>query len=155
MTWDSWLKDWYEKEKRCHGRSGKGAWGGKQNQPQHIVVNNKQFAVSLSVQPSTWKIWISNLTIAFCVLWDAESFYEPVSLPFIGWKVILSLRYRSPPSIEGSLGSQEGDADLCRFCSVSRRISVPALPPTPTNPALQVCYSSPRCSVKHQITLSL
>lgn len=155
MTWDSWLKDWYEKEKRCHGRSGKGFWGKRQNQPQHIVVNNKQFAVSLSVQPSTWKIWISNLTVAFCVLWDGESFYESVSLPFIGWKLIVSLHYRSPPKIKGFLGSQEGDADLCRLCSVSRKISVPALLPTPTNSALQVHYSSLCWSVKHQITLSL
>lgn len=127
MTWDSWLKDWYEKEKRCHSRSGKGVWGKKTKPAQHTAVNNKQFGVSISIQPRTWKIWISNLAIAFYTLWDAEIFYESVSPPVIGWKRIVQLYYRSPPKIKGFSESQEGDANLSRFCFVSARSWVLAL----------------------------
>lgn len=85
-------------------------WG--ENKPraaQHAAVSNKQFGVSISSQPSTWKIWISNLATACYVLWDAESFYGSVSLPFIGWKLIVELHFGSPPKSQG----REGDASLC------------------------------------------
>lgn len=68
---------------------GRGFGGKKPKPAQHTAVNNKQFGVSISIQPRTWKIWISNLAIAFYTLWDAESFYESVSPPVIGWKQIV------------------------------------------------------------------
>lgn len=35
---------------------GKKGLGEKPKRAQHIVVNNKQFGVSVSIQPSRWKI---------------------------------------------------------------------------------------------------
>lgn len=69
----------WEREKMSEWEEG--VWG--ENKPkaaQHAVVSNKQFAVSISSQPSTWKIWISNLATACYVLWDAERFFMDLCL---------------------------------------------------------------------------
>lgn len=66
----SWLgvRGWkagMKKRKDLIAGVGKKGLGEKPKRAQHIVVNNKQFGVSVSIQPSRWKIWISNLAIAF------------------------------------------------------------------------------------------
>lgn len=146
----------WKREKKSEWEEG--VWG--ENKPraaQHAAVSNKQFGVSISSQPSTWKIWISNLATACYVLWDAESFYGSVSLPFIGWKLIVELHFRSPPKIPGPGGRcqslspafvlAQGGSEV-QLCCCRSLLAL-------TDFTFQVCYSSQSCFIKHHFNLSL
>lgn len=151
MTGDSWLKDWYEKEKRCHSRSGKGVWGKKPKPAQHVVVNNKQFGDS--IQPSTWKIWISNncilcfmrcrkvfLNLCLCLLLAGNWLSNCATGALQKSKASGRAQMEMPISLAFVLS--QGGSEFWHCCYTDKF-------------SRRVCYGSPCCSVKHQFTHSL
>lgn len=135
-----------------------GVWG--ENKPraaQHAVVSNKQFAVSISSQPSAWKIWISNLATACYVLWDAESFLWIGVSAFYWLETDCGAAFRESsknPRPGGRCQSPSPDFVLAQggsefqVCCCSSQLALPDF-------TFQVCYSSQSCFIKHCFNLSL
>lgn len=139
MTWDSWLKDWYEKEKRCHSGVGRGSGGKTQNQPSTLWLTINNLESQFPFSQGHGKAEFLSYQLCFISLWDTKSFCESVSLPFIGQKMIVWLE---PLKTQRRLF--EGDAHLSSSHFILGRTRVPVL--LVTDRCLAVLMEPARCA---------